>query len=427
MVGGALRDRLLGNDHRDADYATDALPDVVEEIAAALDSRTVTIGRRFGTISLQLGEAWVEITTFRGDSYKPGVRWPDVTFGTSIEEDLARRDFTCNALAQNMVTGEQLDPFHGASDIEGQILRAVGDPAARFREDPLRILRGFRFSSQLGFEIEAETLAAMGEASDLLAQLSHERVTGELDGLLLGSEPSRGLRALAGTGSLAVVLPELGAAQGCEQNRFHRFDVWEHTVATVEAIVVGSESARIRRWSALVHDIGKPAVRHRKPNGEWGFYRHETVGSKMVADLMERLHFARREAQVIELLVRRHMDRPQVDERSSVRRFMHRARGAWRDLHALKVADNASHTYSDREYHESLRKACETIEKEEAEALRAESPLSGDDLIEIFGQSPGPWIGEMKRRLSAMVLDGDLAPGDRAAAEQVVRDLISRR
>ena len=119
--------------------------------------------------------------------------------------------------------------------------------------------------------------------------------------------------------------------------------------------------------------------------------------------------------------------RSQVDERSSVRRFMHRARGAWRDLHALKVADNASHTYSDREYHESLRKACETIEKEEAEALRAESPLSGDDLIEIFGQSPGPWIGEMKRRLSAMVLDGDLAPGDRAAAEQVVRDLISRR
>ena len=108
----------------------------------------------------------------------------------------------------------------------------------------------------------------------------------------------------AGTGSRAVVLPELGAAQGCEQNRFHRFDVWEHTVATVEAIVVGSESARIRRWSALVHDIGKPAVRHRKPNGEWGFYRHETVGSKMVADLMERLHFARREAQVIELLGR---------------------------------------------------------------------------------------------------------------------------
>jgi poly(A) polymerase len=211
---------------------------------------------------------------------------------------------------------------------------------------------------------------------------------------------------------------------GCEQNHFHRHDVWGHTVATVGAITAGEQDLRLRRWAAFVHDLGKPAVRHRKPDGEWGFYRHETEGAAMAAALLERLKLGRREAEAVTLLVRRHMDRPDPADRRSVRRFMKRLDGHWRDLLALKRADNASHTYDDTAYHGALEAACERIEREDAEALRAESPLTGDDLVRLFGRPPGPWIRTVKDALSAMVLEGEIAPGDAAAAEAAARTLM---
>lgn len=424
VVGGALRDRLLGLGGHDEDFATDALPDEVEEIAAGLGLPIVTVGKKFGTIGVQLDGQWSEITTFRGDSYSGGTRWPDVTFGTSIEEDLARRDFTVNALAEDAFTGRRLDLFGGAGDLEAGIIRAVGEPVRRFEEDPLRILRGLRFASQLGFEIEPQTLAGMRETVKLIATLSQERITAELDRLLQGKDVARGLELLRETGALPYTLPELVPMVGCDQNRFHKFDVWGHSVATVAAIAVEPENIRIRRWTALLHDLGKPAVRHKKPNGEWGFYRHETVGTEMVEPMLTRLRMARKEMQVIRLLVRRHMDRPEPAERRSVRRFMSRCEGYWRDLLALKRADNASHTYDDNDYHDQLEAACELVEQEEAERLRAESPLTGNDLIAIFDREPGPWIRVLKGRLSAAVLDGELAPGDREGAERLARQLM---
>lgn len=424
VVGGALRDELLGvGDRGDIDYATSALPDAVEAIASELGFHTVSVGKRYGTIGVHLDGRWSEITTFRGDSYSDGSRWPDVTFGTSIEEDLARRDFTINAIAQDAFTGKRLDLYGGAEDLQRGLIRAVGEPALRFREDPLRILRGLRFASQLDFRVEAHTLDGMRRTADLVPSLSQERVTAELTKLLVGVRPSRGLDLVLETGALRHVLPELLPMPGCEQNRFHQFDVWGHTLRTVDAIEKG-EDGPIRRWAALVHDIGKPAVRHRKKNGEWGFYRHETAGGDLARDLLARLRLGHRDATVIELLVRRHMDRPEVDDRRSVRRFIARCEGHWRDLVALKRADNASHTYDDTAYHDALEAACARIESEDAEALLARSPLDGNDLVQLFERPPGPWIRRVKDELSARVLDGDLAPGDRERALAIARAIV---
>ena len=423
LAGGELRDRLRGAPPLgDADFATSALPDEAERLARELGATVTTIGQRYGTTGVRLDSGWAEITTFRGDSYTAGSRWPDVAFGRSIDGDLARRDFTVNALAEHTVTGERRDPFGGHADLERGLLRAPGDPRARFAEDPLRILRGVRFVSQLGFTIEAETQAAMTASTELLGTLSQERVTAELERLLYGAHPAAGLEALRATGALPHVLPELAAMPGCEQNRFHRFDVWGHTTATVEAIAVeGGEGLALRRWAALLHDLGKPAVRHIKQNGEWGFYRHEIVGAEMAAALTERLRLGKRESALLTLLVRRHMDRPDPDDSRLVRRFMRRLDGHWRDLLALKRADNASHTYDDRDYHDRLEAACERVEAEEAALLRAESPLDGRELMALLDREPGPWIARIKERLSTLVLDGELRPGDKEAAAAVAR------
>jgi tRNA nucleotidyltransferase/poly(A) polymerase len=226
LVGGVLRDRLLGQPEVDRDYATDALPDTVEELALGLDAPVTTVGKKFGTIGVLVEGRWTEITTFRGDSYEGGTRWPDVRFGRTIEEDLARRDFTVNALAENALTGEVLDLYEGREDLERRVIRAVGEPELRFREDPLRILRGMRFASQLDFEVEEKTLEAMERTVALLTTLSQERITSELEKLLVGRNPARGLELVRTTGALDAILPELADMPDCEQNRFHRYDVW---------------------------------------------------------------------------------------------------------------------------------------------------------------------------------------------------------
>jgi poly(A) polymerase len=266
----------------------------------------------------------------------------------------------------------------------------------------------------------------MAETANLIPTLSQERVTTELDKLLQGAKPERGLEVLRSTGALGFALPELASMVGCEQNRFHQFDVWGHSVATVQAVATTPDTIRLRRWAALLHDLGKPAIRHVKANGEWGFYRHETIGAELAAALLGRLKLGRAESHAIVLLIRRHMDRPEPDDRRSVRRFMAKVPEHWRDLLALKRADNASHTYDDHDYHDRLEAACLRAEDEERDALRAESPLNGDDLVRIFDREPGPWIRVIKDRLSALVLDGDLAPDDREGAERIARRMLNR-
>ncbi|HCV00665.1 MAG TPA: RNA nucleotidyltransferase [Dehalococcoidia bacterium] len=422
LAGGLVRDELRKVPlSGDADFTTNAPPDECERIGQKLETTIAKIGQRFGTTGVLLEEGWAEITTFRGDSYIAGSRWPNVTFGSSIEEDLDRRDFTVNAMARNTVTGELRDPFDGQGDIERRLLRAPGDARMRFTEDPLRILRGVRFVSQLGFTIEPETKTGMIASIELLEGLSQERVTAEIERLLEGAHPAAGLEALREIGALPHLLPELATMPGCEQNRFHQFDVWGHTTATVEAIETEEVNLKLRRWAALLHDLGKPPVRHVKKNGEWGFYRHEIVGAEMAQALAERLRLAKHEGALLTLLVRRHMDRPDPDDGRLVRRFMRRLDGHWRDLLALKRADNASHTYDDNDYHDRLEAACERVEVEEAAMLQAESPLDGRELMALIGKEPGPWIARIKDRLSMLVLDGELAPGDKERASLIAQ------
>ncbi len=420
LVGGATRDRILSRAGNDHDFTTDALPDEVEAIVRAIGAPVNVVGKKFGTVGALIDDKWTEITTFRGDDYEAGTRWPEVRFASSIEDDLARRDFTMNGIAENVLTGERIDLFGGTEDLARGMIRAIGEPTERFAEDPLRILRGLRFASQLGFTIDEATFAGMRESVSLLATLSQERVTAEMDKLLQGSAVGRTMELLVECGALEFVLPELVPAVGCEQNRFHTLDVWGHTVATVSAIDT-STNGRVRRWAALLHDVGKPSVRHVKANGEWGFYRHETSGAETAESLLRRLLMSRRDTLLIVHMVRRHMDRPNVEDRRSVRRFMSRCEGHWRDLIALKRADNASHTYDDSAYHDTLEALCGRIEVEDADALRAESPLTGDDLVRMFEREPGPWIRRVKQKLSTMVLDGKLASGDREGAEKVAR------
>lgn len=426
-VGGALRDELLGRKGADEDFATNALPDAVEALGMELGAQLVTVGKRFGTIGVLVDGRWSEITTFRGDSYDAGTRWPDVRFGLSIEEDLARRDFTVNALARNTVDGQVLDLFGGAEDLEARVIRAVGAPAERFREDPLRILRGVRFAAQLDFRIEEATLAGMRETAALTATLSVERVLAEMDRMLMSQFPGRGLEYLREAGLLPVLFPELEVMVGCEQNRFHRYDVWGHTVATVEAIDGPSTRLRLRRWAALLHDVGKPPVRHIKKNGEWGFYRHEVAGAEIARDVLVRLKASRQFTNEVVHLVRRHMERPDAGDRRLVRRFLARVgEEHWEDLLALKRADNVSHTYDDTEYHDALEQACRAVAEEDAEAVRARSPLDGNELAALFDREPGPWIRRIKLELSNRVLDGELAPGDKHAATAVARALMGQ-
>ena len=334
LVGGAVRDELLGITPGDADYATDALPERIEALAISLGASVVTVGQKFGTVGINTQDGWVEVTTFRGESYTEGSRWPDVSFGTSIDEDLARRDFTVNAIARRPGSDALYDPFAGKGDLADGLIRAVGEPGERFREDPLRILRGLRLASQLDFDIDAATFGGMERTVELLGTLSQERVTAELTRLLTGRSPRRGLEALERIGGLKEVLPELAGMPGCEQNSFHEFDVWGHSVATVEAMPADGdpETTRTRRWLALLHDVGKPAVRHMKDNGEWGFYRHDAVGGDIAAEAMEKLMLGRQRSAAIELLIRRHMDRPEVDDAKSVRRFIRKCDGLWRGL-----------------------------------------------------------------------------------------------
>jgi poly(A) polymerase len=421
VVGGAVRDTLMGREPGDEDFATSAHPDAVESMAAALGRHTTAVGKRFGTIGVLLDGRWSEITTFRGESYGD-TRWPKVSLGSTLLDDLSRRDYTVNAIARHAITGEIVDPFGGRADIAGRLLRTVGEPVARFREDPLRILRGMRFTSQLGFEVDRATVTGMRDTAPLLGTLSQERVTTELEKLLCGHTPARGLELLQATGGLAIVLPELAPMVGCEQNSYHRFDVWGHTVATVAAM---QPAGRIARWAALLHDLGKPAVRHLKEDGSWGFFAHETTGARMAEEMLARLKIARKDAGEIALMVRRHMDRPNVTDGRSVRRYLSRAGKSWPTLVALKWADNTSHTYDDSEYLAALEAACDRIAREDPERLRARSPLTGEELMTLTGRPPGPWLREAKERLSAMVLDGALEPGDKEGAIAAVTGMAN--
>ncbi len=331
-VGGAVRDMLMSAAPRDYDVATSALPDETEAVFAR--ERVLETGKKHGTVTLLTSDGGVEITTFRADGEYSDNRHPDaVRFVSGIDEDLARRDFTINAMAYD---GKALrDPFGGRRDIAARTIRCVGEPERRFGEDSLRILRGLRLASELEFAIEPETAEAMRRCRALLQNVSAERINTELTRLLCGVGAQRVL--LQYPDVLSAVLPEIEPMVGFLQHSpWHSLDVWAHTAA----VVANAPAQPVLRWAALFHDMGKPATFSLDESGVGHFYGHASVSRDIAVDIMHRLRFDRASAERIELLVKRH-DTPVRVEREALKKLLRRIGAeAARQLLQLGRADN---------------------------------------------------------------------------------------
>jgi poly(A) polymerase len=440
LVGGVIRDLLLGQAvPGDLDFATSAPPAITRQAGESAGAESAyDIGERFGTIGLvfrpdpEQGTIVAEITTYRTEHYPDASRHPAVKLGADLHGDLARRDFTINAIAADAVSGELIDPFDGQADLARGIVRAVGDPDLRFQEDPLRLLRAARFVAQLGFLLEPETKAAMTRQARTLARISRERIYAELTKLLCGPYASHGLEALLDTGLFIQAMPELDRfAREAEAGGGwpHREkDLWEHTLRVVDRVPVRPAV----RWAALLHDAAKPQTRSLDASGEIHFFGHEREGADLARRLLRRLNADKQTQTTVSRLVELHL-RPATYERdwtdSAVRRLMLEANGVLDDLLDLVAADvTSAREQKQRAAAERVAALRAHIDRLEAEHALAElkSPLDGEALMAIFDRSPGRWIATIKENLRELVVDGALAPDDRETATRIAQEMIDR-
>ena len=301
LVGGSVRDVLMGRPCDDYDFATPLLPDRVEELVRAAGRRPYLVGKRFGTVGFTIEGRKVEVTTFRAETYVDDTRRPHVEFLADLTADLARRDFTINAIA--MDAKMIIDPFDGRADIEARLVRAVGNPRERFKEDPLRMLRAARLASQLGFVVDPPTAEAMRRYAHRILNVARERWVAELDKLLVGEDVSSALELLASTHLLRFMLPELALQVGFNQNSaYHDRTLFEHTVA----VVVATPPDVTLRWAALLHDIAKPYVRVDKPDRST-YAKHDLLGAELAERTGLYLKWSKVRRETIRELVRDHM------------------------------------------------------------------------------------------------------------------------
>ena len=402
LVGGAVRDLLLGREPGDWDVATDAVPDRILELwpEAALT------GRRFGTVTVATGREPVEVTPFRTEGPYADGRHPDwVRFDADLDGDLARRDFTVNALAWDPLARLLHDPQDGRADLDARILRAVGDPDRRFAEDGLRPMRGIRLATVLGFTIAPDTLAAIARARETVAGVAVERLRDELMKLLAAERPSTGVELLRETGLLELVLPELLESVGVEQNRFHAYDVYRHSLHVLDATPPDRPLVRL---AGLLHDVGKPRTR-RVVEGEGTFYGHERVGATMTRDMLDRLRFSHPERDRVTRLVAEHMFHytPEWSD-AAVRRFLRRVGpDLVDDLFELRLADLAGKGTGPVETGdlEELGGRIEAVTRRE-DALRiGDLDIDGRTVMEHLGLGPGPEVGQVLGRLLEAVIE----------------------
>jgi poly(A) polymerase len=437
LVGGIVRDMLLEIElPTDLDFATNALPEETEQLGLAGGAESsYLIGAHFGTVGLVFrlpndDMVNVEITTYRAEHYPDDTRKPAVEWGETLEDDLSRRDFTVNAMAADPLTGEIIDPYGGQADLAMAIIRAVGDPEARFREDPLRLLRGARFVAQLGFAVEARTFDAMIAQAPSLARISKERIYAELTRLLTGPYASHGLDTLADTGQFQQVLPDIAFLPDespLPGGPHLEKDLWEHTKRVVDR----SAARPVVRWSALLHDAGKPLCRSIAPNGEIHFIGHEREGGVLASKVLARLNADRATQAAVRRIVELHGRPESYDDSwtdSAVRRLMLDAGDQLDDLLELVAADVTS---ARTEKQTAARKRIDALRAHIArlEAERAlgdyQSPLDGQELMALFNRPPGKWIGDIKDALREMVIDGDLEPEDKSGAAAIATRLLA--
>jgi poly(A) polymerase len=428
LVGGTVRDRLLGRPSPDFDLATSAHPDVILAVVEGLHlGRPYRIGEKFGTIGLQFDEQRVEITTYRSaERYLAGSRKPEVRFGTSLLEDLRRRDFTVNAMAAEPLTGRVIDPLGGVQDLRAYLLRAVGEPADRFAEDPLRLLRAVRIAAELGFVIEPATWRAIVESAGELQIISRERVRDEYSRILEGRDPVKGLTLLRDGGLLVHSAPQLlELTRMSDHGPRHPLSLWDHTMAVVTAV----PSDLVLRWAALLHDIAKPATRTIEPDGRPRFFHHEEVGAEMARAVLTSLRYPKNLIDEVVLLIETHM---QIHSYSgewsdgAIRRLCIRLGALLPAATVLARADGAGHsstgTASNAPKLGDLERRIRQLGEDGRTPPR--SPLSGDDLMRRYGRPPGPWIKAIKSRLEDEVIDGRLEPDDTKEAWKIADSIV---
>ena len=429
LVGGPVRDAMLGRRHHDLDLATSARPEETERLLKGWADAIWDMGRDFGTIGCRRGEWQVEITTYRSESYDPDSRKPQVDFGDSLEGDLGRRDFTVNAMAVRLPGRQLEDPYGGVVDLAQGRLRTPGTAEASFADDPLRMMRAARFAAQLGFDVADEVLQAMTAMVERIDIISAERVRDELVKLLLAPYPRRGLSILVATGLADRVLPELPAL-ALERDEHHRHkDVYEHTLTVLEQAIdlehrLGGEPDLVSRLAALMHDVGKPRTRQFLDDGSVTFHHHDVVGAKMTRKRMRALRFSNDETdavcKLVELHLRFHGYGTGEWTDSAVRRYVRDAGDQLDRLHVLTRADcttrnkrkaaRLARTYDDLE-----ARIDRLAEEEELAAMRPD--LDGNQIMTLLGIPPGREVGQAYQHLLELRMDhGPLGP-ERAEAE----------
>ncbi|MFB9723391.1 CCA tRNA nucleotidyltransferase [Planobispora longispora] len=425
LVGGSVRDVLLGRIGNDLDLTTSARPEAVLELIRDWADTTWTIGIDFGTVGARKGNWMLEITTYRSESYDPRSRKPEVIYGETLEGDLARRDFAVNAMALRLPGREFVDPHGGLDDLHAKVMRTPGPPEQSFDDDPLRMLRAARFASQLGFTVDPAAFAAMTAMADRIEIVSAERIRDELDKLICGDHPREGLGYLVDSGLAAHVLPELPALR-LEIDEHHRHkDVYEHTLIVLEQAIDQEEGGpdRILRWAALMHDAGKPKTRRHEPGGRVSFHHHEVVGAKITKKRMAELRFPKDVvadvSRLVELHLRFHGYGTGEWTDSAVRRYVRDAGHLLEHLHKLTRADCTTRNRRkaqalSRTYDQLEERIARLAEEEELGKIRPE--LDGNEIQAILGVPPGPVVGRAYKFLLDLRMDEGVI-GKEAAAE----------
>ncbi len=396
LVGGSVRDVLLDRPHEDLDFSTDARPEQVREVVAGWADGLFTLGEAFGTVGVRRGEHTHEITTFRREVYRTDSRKPQVEFAADLETDLSRRDFTVNAMAVALPDPEIVDPFGGLADLAAGVLRTPLTPEISFGDDPLRMLRLYRFVATLGFTPDAAAEEAVRDMRERLGIISAERIRDELSKLLLGAHVGEGLRGLMRSSLAEEFLPEV-TALSMEQDPVQRHkDVLAHTVAVVEKT---SPTLRLR-LAALLHDVGKPATRAFGPKGV-SFHHHEVVGARMAQERLRLLRYPKDLVEDVAQLVFLHL-RPHTFKMgwtdSAVRRYVRDAGDLLEDLNEMVRCDVTTRSEARAEaiqrHIDRLEERIEVLRQQE-ELAKLRPPINGHEVMSYLGIPPGPMVGEI--------------------------------
>ncbi|KGA07555.1 MAG: RNA nucleotidyltransferase [actinobacterium acIB-AMD-7] len=430
LVGGPVRDAILGRLGNDLDFTTDALPKESEKILEKWADSVWDIGAAFGTVAGKKGEITVEITTYRSESYDSSSRKPDVEFGKSIEADLARRDFTINAMALELTTDQPtfIDLFNGVTDLQNKLIKTPGKPEDSFTDDPLRMMRAARFMSQLNFEVDPAIITAIKDMSARLEIISAERIRDEFTKIILSPSPRIGITLLVETGLANYFLPEVPKLKLEIDEHHHHKDVYEHSLTVLEKAIaleqrLGGPNLTLR-LAALLHDIGKPKTKQLIPGGGVSFHHHEVVGARMCKERLKKLRFDNQLVNDVSKLTFLHLRFHGYGlgewTDSAVRRYVRDAGELLTHLHLLTRADC---TTRNKQKADGLAKIYDQLE-ERIEVLMAQEELNkirpdltGDQIMQILGIKPSPMVGKAYDFLLELRLEHGPQGEEKATAE----------